>query len=134
MDQMLMVGVKVFLQDQHGRYLLLRRSTVKYPEVPPSWDIPGGRINIGTPLIENLQREIYEETGLTALEPITLLYAQDIIREDKHVVRLTYKARVDGQPRLDIENDGYCWFTVAALQQLPDLDEFARGVVDAGLL
>lgn len=134
MEQTLMVGVKVFLRDSTGRYLLVRRSTTKYPEVPPSWDIPGGRIHVGLSLLENLRREVHEETGLPVLDPVRLIFAQDILRPDKHVVRLTYMAQTAGDPQLDSENDDYRWMTLDEIRALPDLDEFARGVVDAELL
>lgn len=129
-----MVGVKAFVQDSRSRFLLVRRSTLKYPEVPPGWDIPGGRIHPGTPLLDNLKREIQEETKLTIHDQIRLIKAQDIIRPDKHIVRLTFVAHADGRPVLDEENDGYCWLTLPEIKQLPDLDEFARSVVDDGLL
>lgn len=37
----LQVGVKVLLGDNDGRYLLLRRSLEKYPEIKGRWDIVG---------------------------------------------------------------------------------------------
>ena len=57
----LQVGVKVFLKNLQGKYLLVRRSPKKYPEVGALWDIVGGRINPGSPLLENLKREKKEE-------------------------------------------------------------------------
>lgn len=50
----LQVGVKVLLKNSTGKYLLLRRSKEKYPDVPVHWDMPGGRIEAGKPLMENL--------------------------------------------------------------------------------
>ncbi len=58
----LQVGVKALLKNSAGKYLLLRRNPEKYPEVGATWDIVGGRIDPGTPLFENLKREVYEET------------------------------------------------------------------------
>jgi len=43
----LQVGVKILLQNQKNKYLLLRRSLEKYPEIQGRWDIVGGRINTG---------------------------------------------------------------------------------------
>src|SRR3989338_7224600 len=60
----LQVGVKILLRNNEGKYLLLKRSPEKYPEIGARWDIVGGRIDAGTPLIENLRREVKEETGL----------------------------------------------------------------------
>ena len=135
-DRQLQVGVKIWLRDVRGRYLLVRRSTDVYADVPASWDIPGGRINIGDELLVNLAREIKEETGLSLNldTPPVLLIAQDIIRPNKHVIRLTYVGSAAGEIKLDSENVGYCWMTLAEIQRLSDLDEFAHGAVDAGLL
>jgi len=37
----LQVGVKVLLKNKEGKFLLIRRSPKKYPEVGPKWDIVG---------------------------------------------------------------------------------------------
>ena len=60
----LQVGVKILLKNKDGKYLLVRRNPKKYPEVGPKWDIVGGRIIPGTPLLDNLRREIKEEVNL----------------------------------------------------------------------
>lgn len=51
----LQVGVKVLLKNPEGKYLLVKRSNKKYPEVGATWDIVGGRIDPGLPLLENLK-------------------------------------------------------------------------------
>jgi len=87
----LQVGVKALLKNKEGKYLLLRRSPEKYRELGGTWDIVGGRIDPGSMLIENLKREIKEETSLDLQEEPKLVAAQDILRNSNtHVVRLTY--------------------------------------------
>ncbi len=89
----LQVGVKALIQDEQGRFLMLRRANPYEGEEEPRWGIPGGRINPGEPLLEALAREVKEETGLTLTGTPRLLYAQDILRNSGvHVVRLTYQA------------------------------------------
>ncbi len=56
----LQVGVKALLRNGEGKYLLLRKSPERYPEIGAKWEIVGGRIEPGTPLLENLRREILE--------------------------------------------------------------------------
>ena len=71
-------------------FLLLKRSDKKYPEVGARWDIVGGRIHPGIPLLDNLQREVKEETNLDLTGEPKLVAAQDILRvECRHAVRLT---------------------------------------------
>ena len=103
----LQVGVKILLKNTEGKYLLVRRSSEKHPEVGAMWDIVGGRIEVGTPLLENLKREIFEETKLDLVGEPKLIAAQDILKSDKHVVRLTYVGEAQGDVILDEENTEY---------------------------
>ena len=132
----LQVGVKVILKNNEGKYLLIKRSPIKYPEVTNPWDIPGGRIDPGTSLMENLRREVKEETGLEIISEPKLLAAQDILRlPEKHVVRLTYSAETAGEPVLDTtENIEYKWVTLSELKKQEKLDKYVKEVLKAGLL
>lgn len=88
----LQVGVKVFLRNNEGKYLFLKR-TKQLQDGSISWDIPGGRINPNEPILLGLQRELKEELGCDiSTQDAKLLNAQDIFVQSKnfHVVRLTY--------------------------------------------
>ena len=127
----LQVGVKVLLQNKAGEYLLLKRSNKRYGEVSHPWDIPGGRIHPGAPLIDNLRREVAEETSLEISSEPRLVYAQDILKSpEKHVVRLTYTAETRGGPvRLDGEHTEHDWLTLNEIQNREGVDEFTHEVV-----
>lgn len=123
----LQVGVKILLKNKEGKYLLLWRSPEKYPEASKQWDIVGGRIDAGASLIENLRREVMEETGLEILGEPKLISAQDIIpNSEKHIVRLTYVGRADGTPVLSEEHTEYNWFTLEEIRKLENLDKYFR--------
>lgn len=128
----LQVGVKILLQNKEGQYLLLRRSLEKYPEVKGRWDIVGGRIDPGKSLLDNLKREIKEETGLLLKGAPTLIAAQDILRNpEKHVVRLTYLGKGDGKIALDTsENDMYKWYSWGELESLEDVDIYFKELLN----
>lgn len=128
----LQVGVKIVLQNKEGKYLLLQRNFNKYPEIKKdnSWDIVGGRINIGTPLLENLKREIFEETKLVLTEEPKFIAAQDVLRADKHVVRLTYMGHIDGEPQLDQDHSAYKWLTMEEIKNSEDVDQFFKEVFE----
>lgn len=128
----LQVGVKALLKNKEGKYLLIRRSLIKYPEIKGRWDIVGGRIDPGTILLENLRREIKEETNLELVNTPQLIAAQDIIpKSDKHVVRLTYIGEVAGQIKLDeSENDMYHWYSADELKQISDMDIYFKELLD----
>jgi ADP-ribose pyrophosphatase YjhB (NUDIX family) len=132
----LQVGVKIFLRNQDGKYFLMRRSPEKYPGVKGEWDIPGGRINPGSLLIENLRREVKEETQLEIISEPKLIYAQDIIpNEEKHVVRLSYVGETRGEPILDTsENVEYKWLSLNELKNYSNVDIYAKKIIDSAAL
>jgi len=125
----LQVGVKVLLKNPEGKYLLLRRNPKKYPEVGAKWDISGGRIDPGSTLLENLKREVKEETGLELHQIPKLVAAQDILKvAGRHVVRLTYVGEIGGEVELDDESMEHKWFTPSEIYQLSEkeLDAFLK--------
>ena len=127
----LQVGVKALLKNDDGNYLLVRRSSEKYPEVGAKWDIVGGRIEPGSPLLENLKREIKEEVALDLVDEPTLVAAQDILRvPGKHVVRLTYVGTINGEPKLDDDHTEFRWLTLEELKSLDDLDIYVRELLN----
>lgn len=131
----LQVGVKALLKNKEGKYLLCRRSPLKYPDAGPKWDIVGGRINPGSPLLENLRREIKEETNLDLVKPVRLVGAQDILRlPEKHVVRLTYLGEIDGEPKISEEHSEYKWFGMDEMKALTreELDSYFKELLDSG--
>ena len=120
------------LRNKEGKYLLLCRSLRKYPEVNGRWDIVGGRIEHGKSLLENLKREVSEETGLELVGEPKLVTAQDILRiPGKHVVRLTYIGETEGDVVLDErENDMYKWYDWSELIVLEDVDMYFKQLLD----
>ena len=133
----LQVGVKILLQNKEGKFLLLKRSAKKYPEVGEKWDIVGGRIDPGSPLLDNLRREIKEETQLEFTGEPKLLTAQDILRvKGRHVVRLTYTGRIEGTPVLDEDHDEYKWFDLDEIKALPGgrLDSYFKELLEKGVI
>jgi ADP-ribose pyrophosphatase YjhB (NUDIX family) len=132
----LQVGVKAFLKNKDGKYLLLKRNMDKYKKASGTWDIVGGRIDPGTKLMENLKREVKEETQLEIISEPRLIYAQDIIpNEERHIVRLTYVADTQDQPILDTsENIEFKWLSIDELKKQEDLDIYVREILDNDLL
>lgn len=100
---------------------MLKRNPEKYPETGNQlWDIVGGRINPGTPLLDNLKREVKEEIGLELEGKPKLIAAQDMLKTPgRHVVRLTYVGTVSGEPKPDgIDHTEYHWFSREELKNL----------------
>jgi len=131
----LQVGVKAFLENDEGKYLLLQRSGKIYPESAGKWDIVGGRIDAGSTLLENLKREIKEETQLDLVNEPKLLAAQDILKiKTRHVVRLTYVVKLTGTPVLDHEHTDHGWFSVKGMLDHKELDHYVRELLEGGIL
>ncbi len=133
----LQVGVKILLKNKEGKYLFVRRNPKKYPEVGPQWDIVGGRIHPGTQLMENLKREIKEETSLDFIGTPKLMAAQDILKvPGRHVVRLTYIGEIEGEPQIDEESLEAGWFTAEEIKNMDKglLDNFFKELVDTGAI
>lgn len=126
----LKVGVKIILKNSEGKYLLLCRSIKKYPEVGPKWDIPGGRIDAGSTLLENVKREVMEETSLTISSDPKLIAAQDIIREEFHTVRLTYTGEADGKVVLSDEHSEFKWVTLDEFKRIEPLDSLVAELIE----
>lgn len=122
--KILQVGVKIIILNKECKGLLLKRNQEKYPGIKNLWDLPGGRIELGKGLKENLQREVLEETGMVLLPCISLLDAQDIIVKDKHIVRLTYVGSAHGELVLSEEHVDYGWFTLNEMASMENLDIF----------
>lgn len=132
----LQVGVKIFLKNREGKFLLVRRNPEKYAGANGSWDIVGGRINNGTKLLENLKREVKEETQLEIISEPKILYAQDIIPNgETHIVRLSYVGNTEGEPVLDSsENIQYKWLSIDEIKKQEDLDVYVKEIIDLGLI
>jgi len=139
MDQIILqVGVKILLKNKEGKFLLNRRNPKKYPEAGGAkWDIVGGRINAGSPLLENLKREVQEETGLTITSEPILVGAQDILRvPGKHIVRLTYTGNTEGEPAISEESLEFGWFTADEMRAFSEaeIDIYVKELLDKGKL
>lgn len=133
----LQVGVKVLLQNRGGKFLFLKRSAEKYPDVSDPWDCVGGRIDTGKTLFENLKREVKEEISVDLEEEPKLIAAQDIMvpHKNRHVVRLTYMGICNEDPVLDDDHDEYQWLSKEEALALGDkLDKYVRNVFEIGLI
>lgn len=134
-DFLLQVGVKVILKNPDDKILILKRVKEKYGKTNGSWDIVGGRIDPGVGLMENLKREVQEETQLKISSEPKIIAAQDILLSDRHVVRLTYIAHTSGEPALDFsENNEYRWLTFDELREQEDLDVYVKRLIGSGIL
>ncbi len=127
----LQVGVKAIIMSDSGNILFLKRNPSVYKDGKLLLDIPGGRIDSGLGLEENLKREVSEETGINTLEITGILGAQDIYYENNHVIRLTYVSRVTGEGVvLSEEHESFEWIPLKnVLSRAGEIDELVVKVI-----
>jgi len=129
MELKLQVGVKILLKNKDGKYLVLLRSALKYPQAGAKWEMAGGRIDPGTTLFENLKREVKEETELDITGEPKLITAQDILKQDKHIVRLTYSGEANGEVKLSDEHTDFKWLTLSEIKKLEPIDTYFKEIL-----
>ena len=86
-------GIRVGAVVTRGRSLLLVRH--QKPGRDPYWVLPGGRLEPGETIPECAEREVSEETGLSARFS-GLLYLSEFLREGRHTVDVTVRMIPEG--------------------------------------
>lgn len=88
----IVTSVVAVIVDEDGRVLLTRRSI---PPFQDQWVMPGGKVDLGEPLLDALQREVHEEVGLeVAVEGLIDVFEHVTPGEDNcHFVILYYRCR-----------------------------------------
>jgi ADP-ribose pyrophosphatase YjhB (NUDIX family) len=86
--------------------------------------------------MENLKREVKEETNLEIFGEPELVFAQDIVTKNgKHIVRLTYVGKGVGEFVLDnTENVDFKWLDLKQLNKFEGFCEFAKQVLEKKLM
>ncbi|MDB5204524.1 MAG: hypothetical protein JWP09_552 [Candidatus Taylorbacteria bacterium] len=130
-SNILQVGVKSLIFNKEGNVLVIKRNPIKYPGVENMWDMPGGRINPESTLEENLKREIKEETGLNP-KILSIIAAQDIIKPEVRVIRLTYvsyETSLGSKVKLSDEHTEFKWVPIEFLLKINNSESYIRAVV-----
>lgn len=93
MDFGIRVGAVV---EREGALLLVRHQK---PDRDPYWVLPGGRLEPEETLPECAEREVAEETGLSARFS-GVLYVSEFLREGRHTVDVIARMEAEGDARL----------------------------------
>jgi 8-oxo-dGTP diphosphatase len=84
-----------------GALLLVRHQK---PDRDAYWVLPGGRLEPGETIPECAEREISEETGLSARFS-GLLYVSEFLREGRHTVDITVRMAPEGDEEAVLGSD-----------------------------
>jgi len=95
-------GIRVGAVVARGGALLLVRH--QKPDRGPYWVLPGGRLEPGETIPECAEREISEETGLTARFS-GVLYLSEFLREERHTVDVTVRMTPEGDEEAELGSD-----------------------------
>lgn len=114
--------VKVILQDEAGRVLVLTDSRTGWD------DLPGGHVQQGEDPVAGLVREVYEETGIRLAASDVKLYRTQAIPKPHGGRMLLYKARADAaKVKISEEHSGAAWVKRDQLGQR-NLGRYAKDV------
>jgi 8-oxo-dGTP diphosphatase len=113
-----------------GKLLLVRR-----PDPDGSWAIPGGRVEEGESLVEALQREIMEETGLQISVGALVGFAERIGRPG-HQVIMSFFALWGGDGRAVAASDAseVAWVPLSEVESFGLVEGLADFLRRAGII
>ena len=95
-------GVRVGAVVERGGVLLLVRH--QKPDRDPYWVLPGGRVEPGETIPECAEREVAEETGLSARFS-GVLYVGEFLREGRHTVDVIARMEASGGEEARLGSD-----------------------------
>src|SRR5882672_3244415 len=114
------IVVGALIVDESYRVLLAR-----FPKWSGKWAIPGGKVQYSEPMLVALQREVFEETGLTIHDPTFLRIGESILPEKFrdgtwHLIFIDFVVRhFEGDVKLDQrEFDRYKWVSVESALEM----------------
>jgi ADP-ribose pyrophosphatase YjhB (NUDIX family) len=125
-----------------GEVLLIHQMT---PPEPDCWDLPGGGLEPGEPLIDGLRREIQEETGLVDFQVNGLLTIVETFTPEANngllqALNIIYKCSVNERPvRLhssdpEIGDRGIQWLPISQLSRQDCSSRAWKALEIAGML
>ncbi len=98
MDFGIRVGAVI---ERDGALLLVRHQK---PDRDPYWVLPGGRLEPGETIPECSEREVAEETGLSARFS-GVLYVSEFLREGRHTVDITVRMAAEESEEARLGSD-----------------------------
>jgi 8-oxo-dGTP pyrophosphatase MutT (NUDIX family) len=110
-EKLTRVAVRAIICDDQNRALIIKRSNTSYGD--GKWCLPGGKVDYGVSVLQNLANEIREETTLECLEADYICYLDTLPspETDMHFVSLVFKCKVSGQVILNDESQEYTWIS-----------------------
>lgn len=119
-DGLFHVAVSVWIKDQNRNILLTQRHPDKTWGL--KWECSGGSVLAGESVIDGVQRELREETGII-LPKDKLKYLGKTVMEDRHCIMHTFLGHVGSEIALHLQPEEVVdakWVAVQKLEQMKD--------------
>jgi 8-oxo-dGTP diphosphatase len=132
-----MVGVRALIVD-FGRVLVLKRSA-KSSSDAGLWEFPGGKLEKGSAtLIQDLEREVSEETGLTLMSSSIFEVCKSYLKQSNEhypgylIVQVVYRCLVHASEKILLSEEHDEWRWVESVDELLALEFvfYQKGIAD----
>ncbi|GIW61302.1 MAG: DNA mismatch repair protein MutT [Patescibacteria group bacterium] len=113
------IGVYGAILDKEKNLLILKRAS--HDSHPGIWEIPGGALNFNEDLDQGVQREVYEETGLSVNALFPFAAYSEISTKGYQVIRIAYLCKLLNDKHsvsLSSEHDEYQWVNLEQVTRI----------------
>lgn len=111
------LAVRGIIRDDAGRWLLIRRSS-QCEHFMGTWELPGGKADVGETVDASLRREVREETGLS-VRPTTVAGVTECEMPKNHLVTVYFHTAAEaGTVTLSGEHDEFTWVPLREIHSL----------------
>lgn len=101
--------VRLIIRDSSGKVLILRRG--KTTHATGEWNLPGGKVDYGRTVEDDVRKELVEETALECTSARFLFYQDSLPPRPggMHCINLYFECAVRGSIHLNEESSQYAW-------------------------
>jgi ADP-ribose pyrophosphatase YjhB (NUDIX family) len=118
-NTLIKIGVYGAIFDNEKNLLILKRAS--HDSHPGIWEIPGGALNFNEDLNQGVQREVYEETGLSVNALLPFAAYSEISTKGYQVIRIAYLCKLLNDShlvKLSSEHDEYQWIDLEKIASI----------------
>lgn len=125
---------RCIILNEKRKFLLIKRAPNNY-YAPNLWEFPGGKLDEGQDLLNALEREVLEETGLLVLPTSRIAYTESSIipigkyKDLPYVVIIGIGKKIGGKLKLSDEHIDFKWVTAKEAYDMPIKGEIRKSLI-----